>query len=123
MQQQAAAGAAAALALEVRTKPGEPPLAVSATVDQTVLQLKQQLAESNAGWSADGMNLILQGRYLENETPLGTVLKSGDFVVLTGQVAVVIEAPDIDPPNTEYSSAPPASSTRFPPAVSEIERD
>ena len=111
------------LELEIRTKPGEPPFIARAYADQTVANLKQNIAEQHGGWSSSGMNLIMQGRFLDDDAPLGASgLKSGDFLVLTGMVPVVIDRPDVDPPDMENSLAP-LSSTRFPPEATTIQLD
>ena len=119
----AAGSRADKLELEIRTKPGEPPFMASAFADQTVSELKQHIAKQKAGWCASGMNLVMQGRFLDNDAALGASgLKSGDFLVLTGMVPVVIEPPDTAPPDIENSLAP-LSSTRFPPEATTIQRD
>lgn len=83
------------LRLEVRTKPGEAPFQVRVPSIETVGYLKQIVAGARQGWATTGMNLISQGRFLDDEELVAnTGLQSGDFVVVTGQIPYVINAPD-----------------------------
>ena len=113
------------LELEIRTKPSEPPILITASAGETVLQLKQRLANGREGWAVAGMNLIRQGRFLDDVALLGDCgLRSGEFVVLTGQLPVIIQPPpDLDPDTDNPLLAPLMSSTRAPPEATAIQRD
>ena len=84
------------LALEVRTKPGEEPTRLDAAPELTVAGLKAELATRHtaAGWQADAMNLIVQGKFLDDSATLSECgLRDGDFLVATGMVPQVLPPP------------------------------
>lgn len=82
------------LALEVRTKPGEAPTLAALPPTATIAELKAELAERRAadGWKADAMNLILQGRFLDDDATLEACgIRSGNStLVVTGMVPRVL---------------------------------
>mmetsp|Transcript_25886 Transcript_25886/g.51926 ORF Transcript_25886/g.51926 Transcript_25886/m.51926 type:complete len:111 (-) Transcript_25886:30-362(-) len=90
------------LTVEVRTKPGETPITLITERSMTVGQLKEQLADMRQaeGWSASSMNLIRQGRFLEDDKRLSeSSVCDGDFIVATNMVPrrpMPIEPADTD---------------------------
>ncbi len=76
--------------IEVRTPPCggvQETLAVAAEPTDTVAALKKRLASMREadGWSAGEMNLILQGRFLDDaQTIVESGIGEGAFLVVTG---------------------------------------
>lgn len=56
--------------------------------EDSVAALKTRIATQRDGWSADQMNVILQGAFLQDPKTMAECgLKDGDFVVITGMVS------------------------------------
>jgi hypothetical protein len=111
------------LNVEVRTLKRES-LMLSAGAEATVLSLKQQLVTLRQadGWASDCMELILQGRYLDDATTVRSIgLKDGDFLVVTGMVPVVIQPPKIEHDDDALLQHAPSHHV-FPPASIDIDR-
>ena len=75
--------------LEVRKPPpDQATLHLELTPEDTVALLKTRIAAQRDGWSADQMNVILQGAFLPSTKTMAECgLKGGDFVVITGVVS------------------------------------
>lgn len=85
---------ASLLTFEVRTKPGETPIRLSMDGKTVIRDLKKQLANMrmSQGWDASSMNLIRQGRFLDDDQHLEQCgVCEGDFIVATGMVPRKLE--------------------------------
>ena len=81
--------ATAVFTLEARKPPpDQETLRLEVSPEDTVAALKTRIASQRDGWSADQMNVILQGAFLNDpKTMTECGLKGGDFVVITGMVS------------------------------------
>ena len=75
--------------IEARKPPPDPvTLQLVVSAEDTVATLKGRLASQREDWSSEQMNVILQGKFLQDpQTMAECELKNGDFVVITGMVA------------------------------------
>jgi molybdopterin converting factor small subunit len=75
--------------IEARKPPPDPvTLQLEVSAEDTVAALKGRLASQREDWSSEQMNVILQGKFLQDpQTMAECELKNGDFVVITGMVA------------------------------------
>ena len=98
--------------IEARKPPPDPvTLQLEVSAEDTVAALKGRLASQREDWSSEQMNVILQGKFLQDpQTMAECELKNGDFVVITGMVARQIEPPKYDEstPLMEAPAGPPA---------------
>eukprot|EP00964_Phaeocystis_antarctica_P002921 scaffold1541_cov67-Phaeocystis_antarctica.AAC.11 len=75
--------------LEARKPPpDQETLRLEVSPEDSVVALKTRIATQRHGWSADQMNVILQGAFLQDPKTMAECgLKDGDFVVITGMVS------------------------------------
>ena len=75
--------------LEARKPPpDQETLRLEVSPEDSVAALKIRIATQRHGWSADQMNVILQGAFLQDPKTMAECgLKDGDFVVITGMVS------------------------------------
>jgi len=81
--------------------PDEVRLQLEVSPTDTVAKVKARIASQRDGWSAEQMNVILQGKFLQDTQTLSeTGLKDRDFVVITGMVARDMRRPtaEVDGP-------------------------
>ena len=68
--------------------PDQETLRLEVSPEDSVAALKTRIAMQRDGWSADQMNVILQGAFLQDPKTMAECgLKGGDFVVITGMVS------------------------------------
>ena len=68
--------------------PDQETLRLEVSPEDSVAALKVRIATQRDGWSADQMNVILQGAFLQDPKTMAECgLKGGDFVVITGMVS------------------------------------
>lgn len=116
----------ALITIEVRTKPGEAPTTISTDPKSTVGALKRDLAQMHAdkGWDASSMELIRQGKVLEDTNALETTgLSNGDFLVATGQVPRQLPPPPADGNDGFNPESLPSTYTMAPIAAVEMQRE
>lgn len=99
------------ITIEVRTRPGELPITLSTDPQGTIAALKQTLAAEREGWDATSMNLIRQGRFLNDDKTLTECeLCDGEFIVASGMVSrpmPSIQADAVEPLDGQLVSAQP----------------
>ena len=68
--------------------PDQETLRLEVSPEDSVAALKIRIATQRDGWSANQMNIILQGAFLQDSKTMAECgLKDGDFVVITGMVS------------------------------------
>ena len=79
----------AMLTIEARKPPpDQETLRLEVSPEDSVAALKIRIATQRDGWSANQMNIILQGAFLQDSKTVAECgLKDGDFVVITGMVS------------------------------------
>ena len=77
------------LTIEARKPPpDQETLRLEVSPEDSVAALKIRIATQRDGWSANQMNIILQGAFLQDSKTVAECgLKDGDFVVITGTVS------------------------------------
>ena len=77
------------LTIEARKPPpDQETLRLEVSPEDSVAALKIRIATQRDGWSANQMNIILQGAFLQDSKTVAECgLKDGDFVVITGVVS------------------------------------